>query len=566
MAEAGSSRLGRVVAALLCLACLGGASPAAEAPPAQGTLLHFQKTLAIQATPRGRAFSETRRAEAGETLAEILVKEYGVAEAAVPALTEAFRAINPGVDPNRLPAGRTVRVPFKVEESPTPERVAPTAPAETAYTVRRGESLWRILKNRFKVLKDAMPKALAAVARANPAIRNLDHLVQGQRLVIPGSVSGRAAASSPTTAPAGSPAWGRAAFALLEDMGCKVSTSGEAYLPLARGRTMRLDGREFPVITGPGGRRVILDPMSRMSVALTRDVGEAWGYSVLQGTDPDVEATLGKLLPRLGFHELSEAPRPIPLAPGVAITARPRWVVVARPEDPWEGRVHLLFRADTPLDPDLSALALEAGFSLHSLGRLPEPAGKGGGAPAPEAVPDLSFAEPGGAEGALLEALGVPHRVRPDVECDLGGGVRYHLRPDLTFDRDGTAYAVPQREPRRAEALLARAGYFTVPLPDPAAPFDRLRDLLALLGLRSERVTVRLPGDQGLELTLKGLAFEAPGAALRLYPVSGAEAKPARVLITEARVPPLAARFLLRQGFAPWVLRHPEGSASEESP
>ena len=37
-----------------------------------------------------------------------------------------------------------------------------------------------------------------------------------------------------------------------------------------------------------------------MSVALTRDVGEAWAYSVLQGSDPDAETALGKLLPRLG--------------------------------------------------------------------------------------------------------------------------------------------------------------------------------------------------------------------------------------------------------------------------
>jgi len=198
MADTGSRRFGRAVAVFSCLACLtcvGGASPAAEAPPAQGTLLHFQKTLSIQSTPRGRIFSETRRAEAGETLKGILTKDYGVAEDALGALVEAFRAINPGVDPNRLPTGQTVRVPFKVEESPTPDRIAPAAPAETAYTVRRGESLWRILKNRFKVAKDAMPKALAAVARANPTLRNLDHLVQGQRLV---EESFPAGASAPT--------------------------------------------------------------------------------------------------------------------------------------------------------------------------------------------------------------------------------------------------------------------------------------------------------------------------------------------------------------------------------
>jgi hypothetical protein len=559
MAEAGSSRLGRLLPVLACLAGFAAGSRAAELPPAQGTLLHFQKTLSIQTTARGRVFSEIRRAEAGDTLAGILTRDYGVAREALPALTEAFRAINPRLDPNHLPAGRPVRIPFKLEESPAP--AAPAASSEKTYTVRRGESLWRILKNRFKILREAMPRALQAVARANPALRNLDHLEEGQRLVIPESVSSSAA---PSPAPAAPPAWARTVFALLTELGCGVSTSGETFLPLARGRTIRLDGRDFPVVTGPGGRRVVLDPASRLSVALTRDIGEAWGYSVLQGTDSDPEAALAKLLPRLGFHEVAEGPRTIPLAPGVELTARPRWTLVARPEDPWEGRVHLLFRGDTPLDPDLSALALAAGFSLHSLGGEPAAGPRGPTQQEPEPVPEISFAEPGRAEGALLGALGIPHQVRPDVECDLGGGVRYHLRPDLTFTHDGTAYAVPPREPRRAEALLARAGYFTVSLPDPSAPFDRLRDLLALLRIRSERVTLRRPRDQGLELSVEGLSFDAPEAARLLYPKS--EVKPAEVLLTQARVPPLAARALLREGLAPWVVRLPKGSNAEESP
>lgn len=560
---AGFRWLARTAVVLACVASAAGRARAAEAPPPQGSRLLFQKTLSIQTTARGRVFSETRRVEEGDTLSGTLAKDYGISGEALPALDEAFRAINPGLDPDRLPPGATVKIPFKLEESPASPPPEPLPPEERTYSVRRGESLWRILKNRFKVTREAMPKALAAVARANPTIRNLDHVVEGQRLVIPETVGGKPKPAPP--APPVTPAWGRSIFALLTDLGCRVATSGETFLPLARGRAIRLDGREFPIVAGPGGRRVIFDPGNRMSVALTRDIGEAWGYTVLQGTETDPEGALAKILPRLGFHEVAEGPRTIRLAPGVEVTARPRWAVIARPEDAWEGQVHLLFGARAHLDPDLAALALQAGFSLHSLGEGPALGTTPRGEPLPEPVPELSFAEPGSGEGAVLGALGVSHRVRPDVECDLGGGVRYHLRPDLTFDHGGTAYAVPPQEPRRADALLARAGYFTVRLPDPAEPFTRLSDLLALLGIRAERVTLRVPsGDQGLALSVRGLVFEAPAAARRLYPRSGAKA--AKVLLTEARVPPLAARLLTREGLAPWILRPRSSSIWDEAP
>lgn len=543
------------LAAALACAALGPTPRAgAEEPPAQGTRLRFQKTLSIQSTPRGRVFLESRRAAEGETLAGILAKDYDVPADAVAPLADAFRTANPGVDPERLPSARTVLIPFKLEESPTPPPHPAPPPAEKTHVVRRGESLWRILKNRFRVSREAMPQALKAVARANPSVKNLDHVEVGQSLVIPASIAGGAAPPPPVAPPPALPPWTRGVFALLGQMGCRVTTSGETFLPLSRSHTIRLDGREFPLVAGPTGRQVIFDPGGRMSVALTRTIGDAWGYSVVQGAESDAEALLAKILPRLGFYEVAEEPRAIDAAPGARLVARPRWTVVPRPEDPWEGKVHLIFSAGSALDPDLTALALDSGFSVHTLG-AGEAAPAGTQAPA---APEIVGAEPGKSDSLVLSALGIPHEVAPDVECDLGGGVRYHLRPELTFDFDGTAYAVPPAEPRRAEELLVRAGYFTVRLPNRALPFDRLRDLLALVRVRTEWVSVQVPaGQPALTLSLAGLALDAPQAMGRLYPSWQGKGRAPRVLITEARLPPLAVRALLRSGYAPWVLRRP---------
>jgi hypothetical protein len=170
-------------------------------------------------------------------------------------------------------------------------------------------------------------------------------------------------------------------------------------------------------------------------------------------------------------------------------------------------------------------------------------------------VPEVPWGDATPGDAAILAALGIPHKVRPDVECDLGGGVRYHLRPEVTFEHGGTVYAVPPREPRRAEALLGRAGYFTVPLPDASDPYARATDLLALLGRPSKKITVEAPEGGALRIRLEGLSFEDPEAARRLYPA--AEHRGAKILLTRALVSPEAARVLLAAGYLPWVLRSP---------
>jgi hypothetical protein len=454
-----------------------------------------------------------------------------------------------------------VRVPFKIELEQAPVTSAPPkTPAPETYAIHKGDSLWRVLKNRYKVTRESMPQALAAVAKANPGIRDLNHLLVGQKLNIPAGVGSAAQADvSPQVPVSAGPS--RTVLSLLEELGCQVTSAGEAFLPVARGRTVRLDSREFPIVAGPTGRKVVLDPSSRLSAALVNTLGQAWNYTVLQGAERETGAFLEKILPRLGFYDLSAGSRRVSPARGVELLAKTRWTVVPREEDLWEGRVHLIFPAGALLSPDVVALAVRAGYSVHLLGDTASvgarPERRMG---SPLRVPELSMVDPAKGEAALLAALGVPHRVRPDVECDLGGGVRYHLRPEVTFDHSGTAYAIPPSEPRRAESLLARAGFFTISFAEGSPPLDRLGDLLALLGLPPGRLTAEVPSGQSLYLRVEGLALEARGLTARLYP--GIAPRPGdRILLTQADIAPDVAKILAREGFLAWVVRAAEEPA-----
>ncbi len=536
--------------ALPLLLATTGLAGAAEAPPAQGTKIHLQKTLFVQDTAAGKVFAETRRVEPGDTLWRVLTREYGIGEDAVPLLVEAFRALNPGADPDRLARGQVLRIPFKVEQSAVPP--APPSrppPGPEVYTVRAGDSLWRVLQSRYRVPREAMREALAAVARANPQVKSLDHLVVGQRLKIPGALAPEPRPASPPAAPP-VPAAQRSVLGLLTQLGCRVAEEGETFLPVSRGRTVRLDARDFPLVVGPGGRTVVLDPREQIAPGLTRAAEETWGYRVVRGVPPDVETYLGQILPHLGFHELSAGVRSVALGPGAELLCRPRWTVVPRPQDLWEGSVHLLFPRGAELDPALVAELRRAGFVPHQLEGAPSPA-----AAAPWTAATLPWGDPAEGAGRLLALLGVPHRVRPEVDVDLGGQTRYRLRPELTFRAAGLDYAVVPPTPEAAGTLLGRGGFFPVEWLPTTTPLNRLADLLALLGVPHAPTAVELPSGQALRLRVTGVVLESAGLAGLLYPAEASP--PGRVLLTEAALPPPLAGLVRRHDLAPWVIRSP---------
>lgn len=530
-----------------------------EQPPPDNTTLKFQKTLYVHKAEKGKIFAETRKIAQGDTIWRILREEYGVSEEVMVSLVDVFREVNPGVNPNNLTAGQVVRVPFKIESAPGAVPVsAPQTPGN--YVVRPGDTLWKVLKNVYGVKKEDMNRVMSRVVSANKGVKDMNRLWVGQVLVMPTELKQeQPKTAAPETPPeaekkVGVPDYVQSVISLLETMGCKVDRTGETYIPVERGRSLRLPASEFPIVSGPGGKKAVLDPGERISPAMKNSLQSTWGYATVQSAKADVSEYLAALIPALGFFEAEEGARSIPLGEGAMLSALTDWSVAPTQKDLWEGRIHLLFAKGRAVDPRLAEIVRAKGFISHQLATDRENAAAPPGRTLNPAVIDFSDPVKGAAE--FLNLLGIRAGTNREVDCRLESGVTYKVKTLLDFEYGGQRYAVAPPSPAKAESILTRSGYFTFSMAPGVRPSARLGDILTLAGIPRTTGEIEAPKTGGLRLVAYGLTVRNDFLADALYPpASGQSLNRPPVFLTEAEIDPALAQIIAESGYLPVRLK-----------
>jgi nucleoid-associated protein YgaU len=149
------------------------APPTTQTPPEEPA----RETVVGRAT---QAPTHAYTVRSGDTLSEIAQRELGSARR-----WNEIVAANPGLDPTRLRAGKTIRIPGAGSSAPARVNPAPAKAATSAteegrtWKVAKGENLWKIAE---RALGDG--KRWKEIAALNPRA-NPDRLVLGQVLRLP---------------------------------------------------------------------------------------------------------------------------------------------------------------------------------------------------------------------------------------------------------------------------------------------------------------------------------------------------------------------------------------------
>ncbi|MGH7771217.1 MAG: LysM peptidoglycan-binding domain-containing protein, partial [Candidatus Binatia bacterium] len=162
--------------------------------PAQ---LRLRKTVKTRDYQGRSVEGEERVISPGDTLWRILIVEKGLAEKRFSRYLVLIGSLNPHLEKsNILRIGDIIFIPIRPDELLGIE--VPSARGETkvysetkVYRVKRGEHLYKILREQLGIQEEQLLSAFSKVKELNPGKKNWDVLLVGEAIRFPEQVKGR---------------------------------------------------------------------------------------------------------------------------------------------------------------------------------------------------------------------------------------------------------------------------------------------------------------------------------------------------------------------------------------
>lgn len=573
-----------------------GAGGQEQAPARGGTEMSLRKSVQVRVL-RGRQINgEERQIGPGDSLWRILVEEKGLPEKKFQSYLVVIRGLNPRVkNLDLLRVGDKIFIPLRPDDA----RDAPTGaeakalnagPADSAatfdYRVKAGESLYRILREQFKI-SDARKLAQYAslVKDLNPQRQGQwDKLREGEIIRLPALGRELETASAETNpAPSGgqksASAFDAAALAkaqtappalasldaeqvlraparadmplfakIAEAMGSEIESTGEEVVKLPDG-TVHFDRSAYPVIYNPTVRqKVVIDPEGNIPKTLKAQLNDpSIGTPVVPMADGvSLQEAVKQLLVALGYQPLP-AERPVTVQEaGVAFEAKGSWMALApaisnKPQD-----VLVINVTDRPGDtPEyLRAELAKQGLNLREVplqgNGVPPAAVKSDGDPKSSAAQIIDWpADKKDLVDALLTSFGVPFTVAETLSVELRDGLRVDVRADRLIDANGkrTALFFQRADPEIRKAMEQRQNISVVELElEALSSRELITRMLSVLGDPAVYSEHRFPAAQNSSrerLALKAWGFNLTKKAM---------------FVTDRQIPAPLHRFFFEKG------------------
>jgi hypothetical protein len=558
------------------------------APPADPPELQFRREVGVR-DYQGRPISgEERQIGRGDSLWRILIEEKGVPERRFRSYLVVIRGLNPQIkNLDVLRAGDRIFIPIRLGDV---EAVAPRAeaarvestPASAAatvnYRVKAGESLYRILREQFKLTDERKLAQYASLVKdLNPQRkREWDTLHEGEILRLPAggatesaqrdsakglagsaqALGAEAAALKPPVAPSLSSAEQTMRASARDNMdllvkvveatGNEMQLSGEEIVALPDGN-IRFDRNAYPVIHNPTLRqRAVVDPDGKIPSSLKVKLNDPGvGTPVVPiANGVNVGDAVRQLLASIGYQPLPNDRPVIVQEAGIAFEAKGNWMALAPAVSNKTQEVLVINLTEQGNEiPDYLLAALEQqGLYLRDVA-LPRAAKPAAGKPAASASTHAPSRElPKDKReiiDALLAAFRVPFSTGGSIPVELRAGLRVDTRIDRLLELDGKRTGVFFRpaDPEIRRALQDRHGMETAELNvDALSSRELIGRLLGLVGdpaVYSEHRFAAAEGAAPERLTLKAWGFRLNNRAM---------------FVTDRQIPPALNRFFFEKG------------------
>lgn len=324
-----------------------------------------QMTLTKTAVSKNKLYAYTIKK--GDILSTLIQSIPGISEKDFDRTYELVKELNPDIsDFENLQPGQTLILPGRpateTQEAPPvakPETQAPPSPVPTAetkpalYKIKRGDTLYNIIRTQLKVNEGAIPRTLVDLKKINPQIRNVNRIYAGDTIKLPGRtvfvrapeearlrdyshVQIKEQASQPgkiIEMKEKQMLSEEAKLAVLkhviDQLNGTITTTGNYYLPIPKAGQVTIDCSKIPVVEFDDHTVVFVDLENRAHSNLKKMLADNWkNYSLVKADkDENIISLLHKVINASRSYSMtkSETPLTVGTAPEVDMVAD--WVI-----------------------------------------------------------------------------------------------------------------------------------------------------------------------------------------------------------------------------------------------
>jgi hypothetical protein len=531
-----NKRLLKIVVITLVLAffCLGAAKEDTT-----------QMTLTKTAIPKDKLYAYT--AKKGDAVSSLIRSIPGMSEKDVNHAYELVKALNPDItDFENLQSGQTVILPgkpatepeaspssVKAEAQPAPAQaqtqptpvsaqaeaqpaLAPSAQAKPAlYKIKRGDTLYNIIRSQLKVAETMIPKTLTDLKKINPQIRNVNRIYAGDTIKLPGrTVFVRAPEETKPqrhlpqiqeeTAQKGNIIEMKekkimsldAKLAVLkhviDQLNGTITTTGNYYLPIPKAGQVTIDCTKIPVVEFDDNTVVFVDLENRAHGNLKKMLSDNWKnyFLVKAEKDESIISLLRKIINASLSYSMGKSDKPliVGIAPQLEMAAD--WVIYkAHPQMPAKTAVQALRVIDENnllLPNSVKNFFLNNALAVTEISDETGIVGKPQEVYALAPVPVFPTTSVRDFSCALLNELGIHTEKDVDVQLfdTVKDGFNLAIKADVLFPYEGKQYVIlSQMLPEQFINALKQSGHEPIFVKEGDTPLLMMQTILTKLNI-----------------------------------------------------------------------------------
>ena len=432
-----------------------------------------------------------------------------------------IKELNPNIsDLDNLEPGQSLVLPGKPvtvaeEKEVTPSPAITSAISSTRgkhYTIKRGDTLFKIIRRELKINKTNIPKTLRIVKSMNPWIRNVNKIYAGKIIKLPGKTiyvktpeETKAIAQEvdvKTTQPEKvieikekifmTP---EARLALLKQvitqMNGSVTTTGNYYIPIPNTGQITIDCAKIPVIEFDDNTTVFIDLENRVSNNLKKTISDNWAnyYLVKVDKNDDIIAILKKIINTTKSYSMTKSEKPIMIGAYPPVEVIVDWVIVSnlpKQAQPLKQGLRLIYENNLLLPKSIKNYSQKNGFIITEI------SGESGIVGKPEEVyslPPMPVFPTTSAKDfsyALVSSLGLSAEKDVDIPMfdTLNDGINLSIKADVLVNNDNKKYIIHSHSLSTQFAnSLKHAGYDLIFVNDKDDPKNIMKKILRALNI-----------------------------------------------------------------------------------